>query len=66
MFYHGGLRCRACGTKNPPVKKTCANCGTMLEGRTVNNVTGKWGYRHADGSFTPDADAVRAARQEGE
>ncbi len=46
--------CRKCGESNAPLKKCCQFCGAVLEGRTINNVTGKTGYRNADGSFTPD------------
>ena len=49
------MKCLHCGTKNASVKKTCTECGNFLEGWTVNNVTGEYGYREADGSFTlPD------------
>lgn len=44
--------CNKCGAENAPVKKCCSECGAILEGFTFNNVTGKFGYRHADGSFT--------------
>jgi len=46
--------CTECGSKNAPLKKCCESCGAFLEGRCINNVTGKPGYRNADGSFTPD------------
>lgn len=44
--------CRKCGSSNALLKKCCENCGSYLEGYTINNVTGKMGYRNADGSFT--------------
>jgi len=43
--------CRECGEHNPPLKKTCQRCGAFLAGWTVNNVTGKFGYRNKDGTF---------------
>jgi len=46
--------CKYCHTENAPLKKTCGCCGSILEGRAINNVTGEVGYRNADGSFTPD------------
>ena len=46
--------CKECGKDSSPLKKTCSNCGAFLEGRTINNVTGKSGYRTADGDFVPD------------
>lgn len=50
------MKCKKCNTNNAPVKKTCSNCGAFLEGYTLNNVTGKYGYRNADGSFTNHKD----------
>jgi len=46
--------CKQCGKDNGFAKKCCSRCGAFLEGRTINNVTGKMGYRHADGSFEVD------------
>lgn len=43
------MNCKNCGTDNAPLKKVCTNCQQFLEGRTINNVTGQRGYRHADG-----------------
>ena len=43
--------CKRCGTENGEAKRTCVNCGAILEGYTINNVTGKYGYRGADGKF---------------
>ena len=48
------MKCSKCGRENAPVKKCCEYCGAFLEGSTFNNVTGKYGHRNADGSFTPD------------
>lgn len=49
------------------MKKTCYNCGAVLSGWTVNNVTGEYGYRNSDGSFTKEpkrnADAMEAMQQ---
>lgn len=35
----------------PDAKRTCSECGAFLEGYTLNNVTGEYGYRGADGNF---------------
>jgi hypothetical protein len=43
--------CKRCGAENPDVKTTCMVCGAFLEGWTLNNVTGEYGYRGADGVF---------------
>lgn len=48
------MKCNHCGSDNGSVKKCCHQCGNVLEGRTINNVTGKVGLRNFDGSFTPD------------
>lgn len=48
------MTCKQCGTDNGDLKKTCSNCGAFLEGRIINNVTGKWGYRTNEGDFVPD------------
>lgn len=45
--------CISCGNTNGWAKKTCCQCGAILVGETINNVTGKFGIRNADGSFTP-------------
>ena len=46
------MKCKYCGTENALLKKVCINCQKILEGRCINNVTGKSGYRNADGTFT--------------
>ncbi len=33
------------------LKRTCQYCGSFLEGYTVNNVTGEFGYRGGDGGW---------------
>ncbi len=45
------MKCKKCGEKNGSLKKTCTRCGAFLEGYTINNVTGKYGYRGSDGQF---------------
>lgn len=45
------MKCKRCGTENPDAKRTCMECGAILEGYTFNNVTGEYGYRGADGNF---------------
>lgn len=54
------MRCRRCGEENPEAKKTCTGCGAFLEGYTLNNVTGEYGYRGADGNFYKSEDEYRA------
>ncbi len=49
--------CKSCGRTNAEVNKCCHFCGAILEGETINNVTGEFGYRNADGSFTTFRDA---------
>lgn len=46
------MDCPKCGASNAPLKKCCYRCGTILSGYTINNVTGEYGYRNSDGSFT--------------
>lgn len=46
------MDCPKCGASNAPLKKSCYRCGAILSGYTVNNVTGEYGYRNPDGSFT--------------
>ena len=43
--------CKKCGRENALAKKYCAYCGSILEGYTINNFTGVYGYRGADGLF---------------
>lgn len=61
------MDCPKCGASNAPLKKTCYNCGAVLNGWTVNNVTGEYGYRNPDGSFSKEpkrnADAIEAMQQ---
>lgn len=45
------MKCKKCGTENAPIKKCCSHCGAILEGFTINNVTGEYGYRGSDGLF---------------
>lgn len=44
--------CKQCGKENGFAKKCCSSCGAFLEGWTINNVTGEYGYRDKDGGFT--------------
>ncbi len=46
------MDCPKCGASNAPLKKSCYRCGSILSGHTINNVTGEYGYRNPDGSFT--------------
>ena len=43
--------CKKCGKMNAPAKRCCSHCGSFLEGYTVNNVTGEYGYRGGDGGW---------------
>ena len=43
--------CKRCGADNGDCKRTCCQCGAFLEGYTLNNVTGEFGYRGADGRW---------------
>ena len=45
------MKCKQCGEENGDSKRTCSRCGAFLEGYTLNNVTGEYGYRGADGNF---------------
>ena len=45
------MKCKHCGASNSNLKKSCTKCNKILEGITINNATGKIGYRYADGSF---------------
>lgn len=61
------MDCPKCGASNAPLKKCCYRCGSILSGYTINNVTGEYGYRNSDGSFTKEpkrnADAIEAMQQ---
>jgi hypothetical protein len=54
------MKCKKCGTDNAPLKKCCESCGKILDGSCINNVTGRAGYRNADGSFAPNEDEKEA------
>jgi len=45
------MKCKQCGEENGDAKRTCSRCGAFLEGYTLNNVTGEYGYRGADGGW---------------
>ena len=53
------MKCKRCGAEMPDAKKTCSECGSFLEGYTLNNVTGEYGYRGADGNFYKSEDEYR-------
>jgi len=53
------MKCKRCGAKMPDAKKTCSKCGAYLEGYTLNNVTGEYGYRGADGNFYKSEEEYR-------
>lgn len=61
------MDCPKCGASNAPLKKCCYRCGAILSGWTVNNVTGEYGYRNPDGTFTKEpkrnADMMEAMQQ---
>lgn len=54
------MKCKQCGAKMSDVKKTCSECGAFLEGYTLNNVTGEYGYRGADGIFYKSEEEYRS------
>lgn len=54
------MKCINCGAENPDARKTCMECGAVLEGRTVNNLTGEYGYRGGDGKFYKSEDDYHA------
>lgn len=43
--------CKKCGEENAPAKRSCSNCGAILEGYTFNNVTAEFGYRGGNGGW---------------
>ena len=45
------MKCKQCGEENGDAKRTCSCCGAFLDGYTLNNVTGEYGYRGSDGNF---------------
>lgn len=51
------MKCNKCGEENPPLKKCCQKCGEFLAGETFNNVTGEFGVRNPDGTFSPYTDS---------
>lgn len=55
--------CKICGHSNAPIKRTCEKCYNFLEGYCINNTTGKTGYRHSDGSFTPDLQQIKMSEK---
>ena len=58
------MECKRCGADNPPAKRTCMECGAILEGYTVNNVTGEYGYRGSDGGWYKSEEEYREAIKE--
>lgn len=52
--------CKKCGEENGDAKRTCSHCGAFLEGYTLNNVTGEYGYRGADGRWYKSEEEYRA------
>lgn len=52
--------CKKCGEENGDAKRTCSRCGAILEGYTLNNVTGEYGYRGADGRWYKSEEEYRA------
>lgn len=52
--------CKKCGKENAPAKKCCSSCGAYLEGYTINNVTGEFGYRGIDGLFYKSEEDYKA------
>ena len=54
------MRCKRCGEENGDAKRICSRCGAFLEGYTLNNVTGEYGYRGADGGWYKSEEEYRA------
>lgn len=54
------MKCKRCGEENGDAKRTCSRCGAFLEGYTLNNVTGEYGYRGADGYFYKSEEEYRS------
>ena len=54
------MKCKQCGEENGDAKRTCSCCGAFLEGYTLNNVTGEYGYRGADGGWYKSEEEYRA------
>ena len=54
------MKCKRCGAEMPDAKRTCSECGAFLEGYTLNNVTGEYGYRGADGNFYKSEEEYRS------
>ena len=53
------MKCKRCGAEMPDAKRTCSECGAFLEGYALNNVTGEYGYRGADGNFYKSEEEYR-------
>ncbi len=53
------MKCKRCGAEMPDAKITCSECGAFLEGNALNNVTGEYGYRGADGNFYKSEEEYR-------
>lgn len=53
------MECIKCGASNAPLKKSCYRCGAILSGYTINNVTGEYGFRNPDGTFTKEPTEAR-------
>ena len=54
------MKCKQCGEENGDARRTCSCCGAFLEGYTLNNVTGEYGYRGADGVWYKSEEEYRA------
>lgn len=45
--------CKKCGHENSVIKDVVNLVDSILEGWTINNTTGKYGYRTSAGEFLP-------------
>ena len=58
--------CKKCGEENGDAKRTCSRCGAILEGYTLNNVTGGWykseEHYRANCSAAAHSDAIDTAK----
>lgn len=54
------MECKQCGEENGGAKRACSRCGAFLEGYALNNVTGEYGYRGANGGWYKSEEEYRA------
>ena len=57
----GILKCKRCGNEQDDSVKCCHVCGAFMEGPATHNITGRRGYRGADGMFYESEERYRQA-----